>query len=202
MGIFFLQRPALPPSLQPFPSSSLFPFYPHLPPLSLSVSGVIILAAIGWLKGFAMKISHSLTHSLCGYFILNGRIPFFEKWYTRGEVHEHRCTRIHSLYSHIHPRTHTRAIWQLLDAAPLAVKAALLICWHNMEEVDTLKHDSRGATHINKSRGWRRRPASGRLFLEARVTCESKRWANALPVFESFCPTMRIKRENTSHKTT
>lgn len=64
---------------------------------------------------------------------------------------------------------HAHSLCQLLDWVLLAVKAALWVCWHNIQ-VAALKHDSRDPTMVNKSLSWPRQPVALDLLLLTRLT--------------------------------
>lgn len=107
-------------------------------------SSTVVVAGLWWVT---VKKTTPITHeSLLGYFILNYRIPLSPNGANMSEAVHADTVFTHTV------RSHARSLWQLLEWVFLAVKAALWVCWHNIQ-VAALKHESWGATTVNKLLG-------------------------------------------------
>lgn len=107
-------------------------------------SSTVVVAGLWWVTVKKMK---PITHeSLLGYFILNYRTLLSENGANIKEA-----VHVDTVFTHT-VDLHAHSLWLLLEWVLLAVKAALWVCWHNIQ-VAALEHDSWGSTTVNKSLG-------------------------------------------------
>lgn len=88
-----------------------------------------------------------VSHTWLTVWVLHFKLqdPFVGKWYTHEWISaQGRAMYLHLPFIHIHTCPNA-PYWVFL-----AVKAALWVCWHNIQ-VAALKHDSQGSATENKS---------------------------------------------------